>query len=230
MSTLNTDIYILSVKQFDDPFVQRQYNGSMIALYSDLYGYLTVAIPEFTRPSGITKKISEIVIPSGETETFDGDGNTVAFNITVIPIANSIIEVSVDSVVLQSTEYTFDTETNVLTFANAPTAGTDNVQFSWYFPGEFSADLNTYEKNILSDLLIYKWTLKEKNHLPDIRRLLRDTDYQLYSESTSISAKIDLTDVAREKADKGMKDYGWSIYLDDLNQRYGLKSYTDGRL
>ena len=60
----------------------------------------------------------------------------------------------------------------------------------------------------------------------DIRRLLRDTDYSLWSEDKTMTSKAKLADIAREKASKSMKQYAWSIYNKNMNQTFGLPNYA----
>ena len=100
------------------------------------------------------------------------------------------------------------------------------ILISWYFCGEFTNDLNLTEQNILSDLMVWKWLLRERDNIADIRRLLRDTDYALWSEDKTMVSKAKLADIAREKASKSMKQYAWSIYNTNINKAFGLPNYA----
>lgn len=57
------------------------------------------------------------------TDSFNGDGSTTTFTLT--SIAKEIESVSVGGVA--TTDYTFNTSANTITFATAPATGTDNV-------------------------------------------------------------------------------------------------------
>lgn len=74
--------------------------------------------------------------------------------------------------------------------------------------------------------MVWKWLLRERDNIADIRRLLRDTDYSLWSEDKTMTSKAKLADIAREKASKSMKQYAWSIYNKNMNQTFGLPNYA----
>ena len=224
MGTSFTKIYERTLSQYIDDFALKKYNGSLIAMNQDLQSYLLSAIPEFTTPISIIEKIQDYTEAEGMTENFTGDGTTTTFTLSTEPIEGSIIELSVDSTVLTD-GYEYDTDTKTVTFDTAPEEGAE-IAISWYFCGEFTNDLNLIEQSILSDLMVWKWLVRERDNIADIRRLLRDTDYSLWSEEKTMTSKATLADIAREKASKAMKQYGWSIYNKNLNAIFGLPNYA----
>ena len=224
MSTSFTKIYERTLSQYIDDFALKKYNGSLIAMNQDLQSYLLSAIPEFNTPISIIDKIQDYTEAEGTTEEFTGDGETVNFTLSTEPLENSIIEISINSTIIQ-TGYEYNTETNTVTFEEAP-AQDDIIEISWYFCGEFTNDLNIIEQGILSDLMVWKWLVRERDNIADIRRLLRDTDYQLWSEDKTMISKARLADIAREKASKSMKQYSWSIYNKNMNELFGLPNYA----
>ena len=224
MSTSFTKIYERTLSQYIDDFALKKYNGSLIAMNQDLQSYLLSAIPEFNTPISIIDKIQDYTEAEGTTEEFTGDGETVNFTLSTEPLENSIIEISINSTIIQ-TGYEYNTETNTVTFEEAP-AQDDIIEISWYFCGEFTNDLNIIEQGILSDLMVWKWLVRERDNIADIRRLLRDTDYQLWSEDKTMTSKARLADIAREKASKSMKQYSWSIYNKNMNELFGLPNYA----
>ena len=118
-----------------------------------------------------------------------------------------------------------DEETKTIEFDVPPEENAD-ITISWYSSGEFTNDLNIIEQGILADLMVWKWLVRERDNIADIRRLLRDTDYQLWSEDKTMTSKARLADIAREKASKSMKQYAWSIYNKNMNQIFGLPNYA----
>ena len=109
MSTSFTKIYERTLSQYIDDFALKKYNGSIIAMNQDLQSYLLSAIPEFNTPISIIGKIQDYTEAEGKTEQFVGDGEKTSFVISTDPIDNSIIEVSIDSMVL-SDGYSYDEE------------------------------------------------------------------------------------------------------------------------
>ena len=177
MGTSFTNIYERTLSQYIDDFALKKYNGSIIAMNQDLHSYLLSAIPEFNIPISIVEKIQDYTEAEGVSENFVGDGETTSFTLSTEPLENSIIEVSIDSIVILD-GYTYDEESKTISFDIAPEADSEIV-ISWYFCGEFTNDLNLIEQNILSDLMVWKWLVRERDNIADIRRLLRDTDYSL---------------------------------------------------
>lgn len=224
MGTSFTKIYERTLSQYIDDFALKKYNGSIIAMNQDLQSYLLSAIPEFNTPISIIGKIQDYSEAEGKTEEFIGDGVTTSFVLSTEPIENSIIEVTIDSIVVTD-GYEYDEETKTISFDVAPEENVE-ILISWYFSGEFTNDLNLIEQNILSDLMVWKWLLRERDNIADIRRLLRDTDYSLWSEDKTMTSKAKLADIAREKASKSMKQYAWSIYNKNMNQTFGLPNYA----
>ena len=227
MGTSFTKIYERTLSQYIDDFALKKYNGSIIAMNQDLHSYLLSAIPEFNIPISIVEKIQDYTEAEGVSENFVGDGETTSFTLSTEPLENSIIEISIDSIIILD-GYTYDEELKTVTFDVAPEADSEII-ISWYFCGEFTNELNLIEQNILSDLMVWKWLLRERDNIADIRRLLRDTDYSLWSEDKTMTSKATLADIAREKASKSMKQYSWMIYNRNMNTSFGLPNYANIR-
>jgi len=67
-----------------------------------------------------------------QKEVFDGDGSTLNFPLTYIPIKNDSYTVKVGGVTkAETTDYTIDKDTGIITFVSAPVAGSDNVEVSY---------------------------------------------------------------------------------------------------
>lgn len=221
MGTPFTDIYDLMLIQTEDPFIYHKTKGSKIALFQYLNQFLMAAIPEFYQPSSIIRKITDITKASGMAEDFQG---VDTYTLLSDPVDEAIFEVWIDSKL--TTNYTYDNGTKLLTILD-PVVPETKIIVAWYYAGSFNAELNFQEMSILSDLMIWKWSLKEKNNLADIRRILKDTDYQLWDEAKTLNAKITFSDVAREKAQKAIKAYSWLQFTDYKNQEKGLSSFLE---
>ena len=140
MGTSFTKIYERTLSQYIDDFALKKYNGSIIAMNQDLQSYLLSAIPEFNTQISLIGKIQDYSEAEGKTEEFTGDGVTTSFVLSTEPIENSIIEVTIDSIVVTD-GYEYDEETKTISFDVAPEENVE-ILISWYFSGEFTNDLN----------------------------------------------------------------------------------------
>jgi hypothetical protein len=96
-----------------------------------------------TKESEINKEIinflrSNITDPnsraSSGTELFSGDGTETEFVITQSGIkAITSIEHPIDTVLTYGTDYTYEPSTQTITFTNAPTNGTDNIEINYLY-------------------------------------------------------------------------------------------------
>ena len=67
-----------------------------------------------------------------QKEVFDGDSSTLNFPLTYIPVKDDSYTVKVGGVTKEeTTDYSIDKDTGVITFATAPAAGSDNVEVSY---------------------------------------------------------------------------------------------------
>ena len=65
-------------------------------------------------------------------ETFDGDASTLNFVLKEVPIKDSSYVVKISGVTkTETTDYTIDKDTGVLTFVVAPASASDNVSVSY---------------------------------------------------------------------------------------------------
>ena len=65
-------------------------------------------------------------------EVFDGDASTKNFIATHLPIKDYSYTIKVDDVEkTETTDYSLDRDTGILTFVSAPAAGSDNVEITY---------------------------------------------------------------------------------------------------
>jgi hypothetical protein len=65
-------------------------------------------------------------------ETFDGDGTTKNFPLTYAPIKDASYTVKVGGVTqTETTHYTIDKDTGIVTFVSAPASGSDNIEVAY---------------------------------------------------------------------------------------------------
>ena len=85
-------------------------------LYSQLISKLRIELKDFGKI---------------QKETFDGDASTLNFPLTHIPVKDNSYTVKVGGVTkTETTDYSIDKDTGVITFVSAPASGSDNVEVS----------------------------------------------------------------------------------------------------
>jgi len=71
----------------------------------------------------------------------------------------------------------------------------------------FNQDLNTDEKVILSDLMVYEWLKSELNDIRQMRLRLTDDAFKSYAEANNMKEKSSLLNTMEESADKRIVRY-----------------------
>lgn len=210
MSTSFITIYTQAINKIEDPRLTKKFEESIIGFCNIMYNFLVDAIPNFTTPSFITSKLSDITNPVYYEQQETCNGVDVVFIIKYPINDTGIIEVDIDG--NNKVGFTVNYQTSSIILDVAPTQNS-TLTIKYYEDGFFNKNLNDEEIGILSDILIYCWATKEENYLLDIRRLLQDTDFKLHNASQSISGKIGWINNLRETWQKRMNNYAW-------NQRY----------
>ena len=211
MATSFVVIYDRAISEFDDPQITQAYTASPISFFQIMYNFLNNAIPLFNNPLSIQVKLANRTAPDGELETFDGDGINTKFFLSSTPLADSYFEYTINSVASTGTYSSVD---NSVTFPSIIPVG-QQATCEWYYAGQFNDSLSDNIQRILSKLLVVCWGEKEKNYLLDIRRLLNDTDFKLYSEANSIRAKTGWYNDMREDASKLANQYAWNLKMSE---------------
>lgn len=218
MSTTFNKIYERAISLLDDPFITASYNEDTISYFRVMYNYLKNAIPQYKIPDDMQTILASRVEPTGEMESFVGDGTTSNFVLTTTPTTDSYFSFQLDG---EYVDGTFDYNTNTGTLSSTPyTPGT--VLVEWYHDGYFNTTLTDEQEFILASLTVACWGEKETNFLLDIRRLLNDGAFSMSSEANSIRSKNLWFYSIREKAEKLMNKQGWSDFRTTMKQRYGI--------
>lgn len=192
------EIYEGAVALFEAPKITAQFKQNPISFYKTMFPYLQDAIFQFNNPSVLGYELADYVEPDGYTEEFVSDGVTVNYPLSTQPTENAIIQCELGDIIIP-VEY--DIETNTVTLEQ-PIEAEQSFSIVWYDCGHFNSDFTglvatgTYNylikaiKGILSHLVVKAWATNEKNFLLDIQRLLNDTDFKLFSESSAIKSKV----------------------------------------
>lgn len=229
---LFSEIYEKAVNLFDDPDIRKAYVCNKIKFYRKMYAYFQNGMRLFTHPMAIAFELQRQTPPVGEMEIFEGTGDK-RYVLSTTPIDGSEIEMKIAGERDDGAFYNSDD--NSVTFSKDVAEGTE-CSVEWYFPGEFETDFSTaqtsaaskeliqsYAKDILARALVLSWAEKEKNFVLDIRNLLTDTDFKIYSPANSVLAKVNWVKDLRFQFDSLQTQLGWMMFGQVRNggQRYG---------
>ena len=214
------EIYLKSISLFDDPDIQLAFSQDIVRFEKLMYPYLENGVQYFTNPTKISFMLVEQTPPSGTIETFVGDGtNTVVLSTT--PVPNSDFSYTINGQYVH--DATYDPDTNSVTFAQTVPIGAE-ISVEWYFSGSFDADFSKAAtsqvpediivarvKEIMARALILCWSEEERNFVLEIKNILTDTDFKVYSPANSVRAKTEWVRQIRHDFDSMQTKLAWDV-------------------
>lgn len=198
----NKDIYDRAINLIDDPVLNRAQIRNPIEFQKMMYKFLKNGVSIITSPIRVSQALSNATPPDGSTEFFDGDGSDT-FTVEMEIPEDADIVCRID----ENIDYEATYEGNVVKFSKPIKEG-EVASIEWYTCGGF-ADLQGVNSRVpiesvtskvidmLARALVISWADKEKNFLLDIRNVLQDTDFKLYSPANSLKSKIEWVDGLR---------------------------------
>lgn len=214
------DIYNKAINLFDDPIIQRAYMEDVVRWEKLMYPYLENGIVLFNSPTKIAFLLVDQTPPDGYIDIFDGDG-TATYNLTSTPKEGADFSYIIDGRYDYGAKY--NATTNSVTFSKIVPVGS-KCSAEWYYAGCFntdfkkaqspqvSADVIAYRvKEILSRALVLNWATDEQNFLLDIKNVLTDTDFKLYSPANSVRAKVEWKKSIEYEFDTMKNNLGWDL-------------------
>lgn len=220
MALLFKDIYREAVHLFDDPTIQKAYAEDCVKWQKMMYPYLQNGIHRFTNPTKIAFALSDQASPYGQIDTMVGNGSK-SYNVDSSFVPNENCDFSFK--IGKEYDYGATYEDGIVTFSRPVQQGM-KCSIEWYFGGQFNTDFSSctsatcskeqieYQvRGILANALVLGWAENEQNFLLDIRNLLNDTDFKLYSNANSLKAKLDWTKQLLYNFDTQTTNLGWLL-------------------
>ena len=218
-------IYNKAINLFDDPIIQKAYVEDTVRWEKLMYPHLENGIVLFNSPTKIAFLLTDRSLPEGMFELFDGnDSDTYVLSTT--PIAGSDFSYMINGI--NDRKAVYDPSTNAVTFSQIVPAGSQ-CSVEWYYPGCFNTDFKKAAsqtvpaaviadrvKEILSRALVLNWATEEQNFLLDIKNVLTDTDFKIYSPANSVRAKVDWKKSIEYEFDTMKNNLGWDL----LSRKY----------
>lgn len=216
------DIYARAINLFDDPDYDRAYVQNIVRFEKMMYPHLVNGVQLFTKPTQIAWALVDQTQPSGQMEIFSGEdtkNNTVILSTT--PVENADFVCMINGEVDRGAVY--HPEKNSVEFSKN-IATTDELSVEWYFGGQFNTDfvaasaplistslIGSKVVDILARALVVEWAEKDKNMILEIRNVLMDTDFKLYSPANSVKAKTDWVKGLMWDLDTLQTDLSWAL-------------------
>lgn len=216
------DIFEICFSLFDDPDISKKYYEDQAGFQSDMLDYLMVGKNKFTNPTAITDKLLEIDPPVGYSEVDSGDGT--ATYVLQQPVKNGGEKVGFTYAINgRPVAGSYDPVTNSVTFEREVTTE-EEWGVSWFYAGAFTADFSRcfrsdYPmapimdkiKTILAYATLSAWGDKEVGRVLEVRNILTDTDFKMYSPANSARAKVEWRNQMNKDMDTLVSELNWRI-------------------
>ena len=192
------DIFETCIALFDDPDLSREYYENQACFQADMRDFLMVGRKKFNRPTAICNKLMEMDDPSGYCESDIGDGGSKY--ILTHTVANSGEKVGFTFAINgQSVHAEYDSTDNSVTF-DRPVLASETWAVSWFYAGAFTAYAT-----------VSAWGDKEVGRVIEVRNILTDHDFKMYSPANSARAKTEWRNQMNRDMDTLVSSLGWSI-------------------
>ena len=192
------EIFNRAYTLFDDPDISEQYMYDQAGFQREMLEFLMIGKNKFTSPTAITDKLIAFEKPEGKLEIIEGTGNdTYALEST--PREHSAFSFAIGKDYVAGT---YDEETNTVTF-DRPVLEGEKASVAWFYAGAFKADFSKALRsdfpidvimdkiiNILAYATLSAWGDKEVGRVIEVRNILTDHDFRMYSPANSANAKV----------------------------------------
>lgn len=212
-----SDIYNRFINLIDDPQLNKASVTNPIKFQKLSYKFLINGFTYFTAPIKVAAMTRNRQEPTGQTESFAGDGSTTYHLDMNIPEGAQVV-CSIGQEVDPFAEIIGD---NVVFSKPVPTGKFAFVE--WYIGGKFLSDFSLAAGGmdklffvdrvleILSKAMVVAWADKEQNFLLDIRNLLNDTDFRLHSPANSLKSKKEWVESLRHDVYSIQNKLDWDL-------------------
>ena len=220
---LFSDIFDRAIFLFDDPDLNFYYNADPVGFQKVMLRYLLNGKERFSNPIEIASKLNTYSALQSMRDDLVGTGSAeVEVDEDFVPVDNCVFSFKIDG--KPDPEAVYDSDTKKVIFSRVVPEGTpcsveycyagaftDNI--SWSYSAQFLTPAVIQSKviDIMAHCTLLAWCEKEKNFILDIRNLLTDTDFKIYSPANSIKAKLDWFKNIQEELDDLICKLGWDM-------------------
>ena len=216
------DIFERAFNLFSDPDIDRKYYNDQAGFQSDMLDFLILGRNKFTSPTAITDKLHICASPVGYEESDSGDGT--AKYVLEQEVANGGVGVGFTyRIGKEKVRGVYDATDNSVTFERDVTTE-ETWTVSWFYAGAFTSDFSGCLRpefpmdaimdkviNILAYALLSAWGDKEVGRVLEVRNILTDTDFKMYSPANSARAKVEWRNQMNRDMDTLVSELNWRI-------------------
>lgn len=216
------DIFDRAFNLFDDPDISRKYYCDQAGFQRDMLDYLLIGKNKFTSPTAITDQLIRVDEPVGKMESDSGSGTNSYVLLSQVPNKGQGVGFTF-SIGGENVPGSYDPETNSAVFERDVKAD-ETWSVAWFYAGAYTADFRGCLRsdfpmdaimdkviNILAYGLLSAWGDKEVGRVLEVRNILTDTDFSMYSPANSARAKKEWRDQMNRDMDTLVSELTWRI-------------------
>jgi len=214
------DIINTAFNLFDDPDISEKYYSDPVGFQQEMLEFLLIGKNKFLYPTAITDQLNYIDKPQGQIEIIDGNGSNI-YALESTPHTEAVFSYRInDELVFGS----YDRDNNSVTFPRNVEAG-EICSVAWFYAGAFTSTFeNCFRsdlpinaimekiKTILAYALCSAWADKEVGRAIEVRNILTDHDFKMYSPANSADAKVRWRNQMNKDMDTLVSELNWRIF------------------
>ncbi len=218
------EIFDRAFNLFDDPMISREYYEDQASFQKDMLEFLMIGKNKFTSPVSITDKLTEMDSngPQGYCESDSGTGSQKYVLEKVVPNGGEGVGFTY-RIGTEKVSGTYNAADNSVEFSRE-VLPTEEWSVTWFYAGAFTADFSSCLRsdfpvnaimdkiiNILAYALLSAYGDKEVGRVIEVRNILTDTDFNMYSPANSAKAKIEWRNQMNKDMDTLVSELNWRI-------------------
>jgi len=217
-----SEIFDRAFNLFADPDIERKYFNDRAGFQKDMLDFLIIGKNKFVSPVAITERLVQMDASEGKYEEDSGDGSDEYVLESEIPHSGEgvgftffINKEKVHGVYIpENNSVKFDRDINE----------DETWGVCWFYAGAFTADFSKcFRKdysmqaimdkiiNILAYGLLSAWGDKEVGRVLEVRNILTDHDFEMYSPANSARAKVEWRNQMNRDMDTLISELNWMI-------------------
>lgn len=217
-----SEIFDRAFNLFADPDIEKKYFNDRAGFQKDMLDYLIIGKNKFVSPVAITDRLVEMDKAVGKYEEDSGDGGNEYVLESEIPNRGEGVGFTF-FINKEKVFGVYNPENNSVKFERNVST-TDTWGVCWFYAGAFTADFSKCFRadysmdaimdkiiNILAYGLLSAWGDKEVGRVLDVRNILTDHDFQMYSQANSARAKVEWRNQMNKDMDTLISELNWMI-------------------
>lgn len=217
-----SEIFDRAFNLFADPDIEKKYFNDRAGFQKDMLDFLIIGKNKFVSPVAITSRLVEMDKAVGKYEEDSGDGGNEYVLESEIPNRGEGVGFTF-FINKEKVFGVYNPENNSVKFERSVST-TDTWGVCWFYAGAFTADFSKCFRadysmdaimdkiiNILAYGLLSAWGDKEVGRVLDVRNILTDHDFQMYSQANSARAKVEWRNQMNKDMDTLISELNWMI-------------------